>query len=586
MSQSSIKLQSKSPRGPLPSLPSSAAAQSALPSGQQQRHLQDNLAQLKKMKASCADVANQAMAGYSEFGASVATLPWEGSPRLSTKKARGIRQGNHFPSPDEVTHRICPARAKPSFFLFLQSSSCDRSGIPDEVARSSDLFSAIRRVVFSTSLGPRDFGCRTAGHRNGGRTAGEAHAYPRREFAVGPFSQKGAKETKELSVLSSLIPDCRLTAGALFREASVHDPRNLPSSARWLPTGGHQQISGRLCVLSRKRMITTWFITFVCSRMGVLTSDEAQSLFAVPTFGIECWFLWSCFVACGKELLFLGAFWSPLFQHFSQCKTPSASQAGLAAVAGTLMLFGNALAVTEWVSLFMQTVCLQFSLRVVFVLPKLAQSLLISRARTLCFCFHSTFLSTFSTCLRTKATLATSLQTFWQARLLHLIPLPSGLTGAWISICLFLTIWLRRNFGLLLSILMIPCASQEACHHRYCQCSHRAPCASSAIGCFPLFCSQAPAFALFRKKNGSFGWCSRIQMWRNVSQVFSLLRISLFGCDTARSGRLRVVGLFGCCDDEGPLFASCGPAQAHGHALASWLHVSCNSSSCSGQASW
>ena len=50
------------------------------------------------------------------------------------------------------------------------------------------------------------------------------------------------------------------------------------------------------------------------------------------------------FVACGKELLFLGAFWSPLFQQFSQCKTPSASQAELAAVAGTLKLFGDTLA--------------------------------------------------------------------------------------------------------------------------------------------------------------------------------------------------------------------------------------------------
>ena len=57
-------------------------------------------------------------------------------------------------------------------------------------------------------------------------------------------------------------------------------------------------------------------------------------------------------------------------------------------------------------------------------------------------------------------------QTFWQtwpARVLHLILLPSGLTGAWISICLFLTIWLRRNFGLLLSILVIPCAPVPVC---------------------------------------------------------------------------------------------------------------------------
>ena len=62
--------------------------------------------------------------------------------------------------------------------------------------------------------------------------------------------------------------------------------------------------------------------------------------------------------------------------------------------------------------------------------------------------------------------MATCLQTFWQtwpARVLHLIPFPSGRTGAWISNCLFLTIWLRRNFGSLLSILVIPCALVPVC---------------------------------------------------------------------------------------------------------------------------
>ena len=67
----------------------------------------------------------------------------------------------------------------------------------------------------------------------------------------------------------------------------------------------------------------------------------------------------------------------------------------------------------------MQTVCSQFRLQKVFVLLKLAQFLLISRAKTL-FCFHSTFPSTLFTCLRTKATLATSLQTFLPHRRLDL----------------------------------------------------------------------------------------------------------------------------------------------------------------------
>ena len=70
---------------------------------------------------------------------------------------------------------------------------------------------------------------------------------------------------------------------------------------RWLPTGGHQQISGRLSVLSR--MITTWFITFVCSRMGVLAS-------------IECWFLWSFFCCMWQGATFLRCLLVPSLSAF------------------------------------------------------------------------------------------------------------------------------------------------------------------------------------------------------------------------------------------------------------------------------
>ena len=111
--------------------------------------------------------ANQTMAGHSDLGAPVATFPWEvhssadrgcqgggeespGEHRpyvapclrglredRGCKSPQGIHQRNHFSSPDKAAHRVCPARAKPSF-----SSSAD------EIARSLDLFSAIRRVVF------------------------------------------------------------------------------------------------------------------------------------------------------------------------------------------------------------------------------------------------------------------------------------------------------------------------------------------------------------------------------------------------------------------------------------------------------
>ena len=222
----------------------------------------------------------------------------------------------------------------------------------------------------------------------------------------------------------------------------------------------------------------------------------------------------------------------------------------------------------------MQTVCLQFRLRKVCVHPKLAQFLLISRAKTL-LCFHSTFSSTLFTCLSTKATLATSLQTFWQtwpARVLHRTPLPSGLTGAWISICLFSTNWLRRNFGLFVE------------HSRDPMCSR--PCVSPArklvtivtANVFTMHPAQVPHSdpSLFSARRLQLSLCFESKMAHLVGvqesrsrETSTWLHSSLFCCDTARSGRLRVVGLFGCCEDNGLLFASCGPAQAHGHAPAS-----------------
>ena len=77
---------------------------------------------------------------------------------------------------------------------------------------------------------------------------------------------------------------------------------------------------------------------------GSVDFDEAQSSSPFPPSALSAGFSGVVSVACGKELLFLGALWSPLFQQFSQCKNPSASQAEFAAVAGTLKFFGNTLA--------------------------------------------------------------------------------------------------------------------------------------------------------------------------------------------------------------------------------------------------
>ena len=63
---------------------------------------------------------------------------------------------------------------------------------------------------------------------------------------------------------------------------------------------------------------------------GSVDLDEAQSSSPFPPSALSAGFSGVVFVACGNELHFLGAFWSSLFQQFSQCKNPSASQAELA----------------------------------------------------------------------------------------------------------------------------------------------------------------------------------------------------------------------------------------------------------------
>ena len=112
----------------------------------------------------------------------------------------------------------------------------------EEVTRASDLYSAIRRAVCSSSpptpiqskrqrtasAPPSDL--EMSGNEGGGRAAGEALAQPSPRFTVSAFSQKG--EAQEMIALDDLIPDCRLTAGVLSREAHLHDPRCLPSFAQ------------------------------------------------------------------------------------------------------------------------------------------------------------------------------------------------------------------------------------------------------------------------------------------------------------------------------------------------------------------
>ena len=137
---------------------------------------------------------------------------------------------------------------------------------------------------------------------------------------------------------SQQLPDCLLTAGNLFREASLHDPRSLPSFAQVAA------LSERLsCSLPEAHDDHLVHHVHVFTD-GSVDFDEARPSSLVPPSALSAGFSGVVFVACGEEILFLGAFWSPLSQHFSQCKTPSASQAELAAVASTLKFFGSILA--------------------------------------------------------------------------------------------------------------------------------------------------------------------------------------------------------------------------------------------------
>ena len=215
---------------------------------------------------------NQTMVGYSDLGAPAATLQWEvngSADRVSqgggeegsrqhrvhvapccrgfrqdrgSESAQGYRQGDHLPSPDKAAHRVSSAGAyacavssskavvAPGLGSCRRGHSCVRP-LLCHPSRSLLFFSADPFPVqapkdsLSASLRSRD-----VGQRGGGRAAGEALAQPSPRSTVSAFSQKG--EAQEMIALDDLIPDCRLTAGVLFRAAYMHDPRCLPSSAQ------------------------------------------------------------------------------------------------------------------------------------------------------------------------------------------------------------------------------------------------------------------------------------------------------------------------------------------------------------------
>ena len=135
-----------------------------------------------------------------------------------------------------------------------------------------------------------------------------------------PFRKKRSKEAKELIVLNSLIPDCLphsrsfVQRGIFARSQMLTEfcPGGCPLWEVFcsLPKAHDHHLVHRVHVFAD----------------GSVDYDEAQPSSPLPPSALSAGFSRVVFVACGKELPFLGAFWSPLFQHFSQCKNPSASQ--------------------------------------------------------------------------------------------------------------------------------------------------------------------------------------------------------------------------------------------------------------------
>ena len=236
-----------------------------------------NLAQLKKMKASCADEQTKQWLDTRiselqlQLSRGKSTAQQIESAKEEEKKTQDSmeRMSRHV---SEVCEKIEAAKAhrapvRETISLLPLASQTFLFPVPPEqllrqvwdsadgVVRSSDLFSAIRRVVFpdltpSRSSFPVQMVLETPQCKRPPPSDHEIsdieqldtetdaeqletlmHIQGENSQLV-PFRKKGAKETKELIVLSSLIPDCRLTAGALFREASLHDPRSLPSFAQ------------------------------------------------------------------------------------------------------------------------------------------------------------------------------------------------------------------------------------------------------------------------------------------------------------------------------------------------------------------
>ena len=160
------------------SWPSSDAAQSSVPSGQQQRQVQDNLAQLKKWKASSADEQTKQWLDTRiselqlQFSRGKSTAQQIESAKEEEKKAQDSieRMSRHvaevFEKIEAAKARRAAARETISHLQtkLLTESAPREPNLPvpvppeqllrqvwdsaDEVARSSDLFSAIRRAIF------------------------------------------------------------------------------------------------------------------------------------------------------------------------------------------------------------------------------------------------------------------------------------------------------------------------------------------------------------------------------------------------------------------------------------------------------
>ena len=263
---------------------------------------------------------------------------------------------------------------------------------------------------------------------------------------------------------------------------------------RWLPTGAHQQISGKFVCSLPKAHDHTWSTTFTYSRMGVFTTMEAQPSTPLPPLRS-----YSSLVPFGP-LSFSSSVNARIRQRLKQ------SSLRLTIHADCLF----AVQASEGLCSSKASSALTIHTRTDFVL--LAQHIPIDIIHVSAHQgdIDNKFAALLANMARTCV--ASHSPSEWPHRGLDLtFPVSDDLVAErfWALV--------ERCQDPMYSHSFLCVSSQEACHHCYSQCSHPAQVPDSDPSLF------------------SARRCSRIEMQGDVCQVLSWIHNSRFSCDSARS---------------------------------------------------